>query len=143
MDPSKTVRDLMDILRRVNQEIPPELYALANRPGGGGNSGRRGGYGGRRGGGGFGRPVMHYGAPGRMSAPVYGHDPRGVSPRFQPHMDAGGVAGASGGCWMGGATNPQSRPPYHPVYGGNKRTRESPSGLYSDPHRRPPEGGHH
>ncbi|KAH9599933.1 DEAD/DEAH box helicase domain [Trypanosoma melophagium] len=53
-DPSKTIRDLAEILRRANQEVPPELYDLIGRGGGGGynNRGNRGGYNNRGAGGG-------------------------------------------------------------------------------------------
>ncbi|CAD2222134.1 ATP-dependent RNA helicase DDX5/DBP2 [Angomonas deanei] len=55
-DPSKTIRDLIDVLTRSNQAVPNELYGLSAQGGGG-----RGGRGGRgRGRGGYSHSYNHH-----------------------------------------------------------------------------------
>ncbi|AAZ12919.1 ATP-dependent DEAD/H RNA helicase, putative [Trypanosoma brucei gambiense DAL972] len=140
-DPSKTVRDLIDILRRANQEIPPGLHSLAGRGGGGSGGGgfrggRRGGYGGGGGGYGYGRSGAQYG-----SGPTYGRDYRGAPSHHQSGISVGG--NTSDAYWRGGAP-PPGQQPYYPVCGGNKRTREVSGGFHSDPqnsYRQQPTGG--
>lgn len=131
-DPSKTIRDLIDVLQRAKQEIPQDLQDLARGTfsrGGRGGSSYGGSYGGSSGYGS--RPGGSYGAPySSGSGGGYG-------------MSNGGSGGSYGGGSYGGssyggaAVLPPSAPGYAPSYSapmsstpepyvriGEKRSRE-------------------
>lgn len=126
-DATKTLRDLIDIMNRANQIIPPELHAICSYGNNGGyNSGYRRGRGGYRGGRG-GYSSNHYGSRGASSG--YGNRYRGgysgsgAYQPFNPTSMGGEGAGAAYGANMhmqnyhaGATSHPASLPPqssYH------------------------------
>ncbi|KEG06460.1 hypothetical protein DQ04_13811000, partial [Trypanosoma grayi] len=136
----------MDILRRANQEVPPELYELMSRGGGGGyRGGRNGGYRGGRGppmghsggyrGGYNARPYAPYGAAAAAPPPAMPYA-SGYPMELRPHVGVGGAYGPPPTMAATAPAMPLNAPwgsgAPQPPYAGEKRGRDSPDYRQAD-----------